>query len=178
MKTLIKNGLIVTDSERIKADLAIDGEKIQGIGFFDENSFDKIIDATGKYVMPGAIDPHTHMELQQTPKYRSCDDFYDGTVAAAVGGTTTIIDHMAFGDKGCSLHEPFNTYKELAKKSVIDYSFHGVFQRADDEILQELEGIVSNEGFPSFKAYTTYGYPIFDKELMGILSSMKKLVGC
>lgn len=174
MKLLIKNGLIVTDSERIDADLLIEDEKISAIGNFFDEGFDEVIDAKGKYVMPAAIDPHTHMELRQSEKYTSVDDFYDGTVAAAVGGTTTIIDHMGFGEKGCNLHAPFNTYKELAKKSVIDYSFHGVFQRVDEEILEELDEIVKNEAFPSFKAYTTYGYPMFDRELMGILSHMKE----
>lgn len=177
MKLLIKNGLIVTDSERIKADIAINGEKIEAIGHFRDEDFDQVIDASEKYVMPGAIDPHTHMELRQSEKYCSCDDFYDGTVAAAVGGTTTIIDHMAFGKDGCNLHYPFDTYRELAKKSVIDYSFHGVFQRVDDELLDELEEIVVKEGFPSFKAYTTYGYPMFDKDLLAILDRMKKTGG-
>lgn len=176
MKLLIKNGTIVTEGEVVRADLFIEDEKIKSIGHFDEDGFDEVIDATSKYVMPGAIDPHTHMELRQSEEYTSCDDFYDGTVAAAVGGTTTIIDHMAFGPDGCSLRKPFDTYRELAKKSVIDYSFHGVFQRVDEEVLADLDSIVK-EGFPSFKAYTTYGYPLFDKELMSILDTMKKSGG-
>lgn len=177
MKILIKNGLVVSEGERIHTDVYIKDEKIQALGNFDCREFDQIIEAEGMYVMPGAIDPHTHMELKQSSRYTSCDDFYDGTVAAACGGTTMIIDHMAFGEDGCNLHAPFETYKELAKKSVIDYSFHGVFQRVNDDLLEELDHIVSNEGYPSFKAYTTYGYPLFDKELMGILSHMKKTGG-
>lgn len=174
MKRLIKNGTIVTEGESFRGDLLIEDEKIRAIGHFNDDEADDVIDATGMYVMPGAIDPHTHMELQQSAKYRSCDDFYDGTVAAACGGTTMIIDHMAFGPDGCDLHTPFNTYRELAKKAVIDYSFHGVFQRVNEELLEELDEIVENEGFPSFKAYTTYGYPMFDRDLMGILHHMKR----
>lgn len=173
MNILIKNGIVVTESETIKTDVYIRDEKIYALGNFDSIEFDEVIDATDKYVMPGAIDPHTHMELRQSSKYTSCDDFYDGTVAAACGGTTTIIDHMAFGEDGCNLSRPFEIYRKLADKSVIDYSFHGVFQRVDDELLDELDEIVK-AGFPSFKAYTTYGYPLFDKDLMGILSRMKK----
>ncbi len=177
MNILIKNGLVVSEGKKTYTDIFIKDDKIQALGNFDCQEFDKIIDATGMYVMPGAIDPHTHMELKQSSKYTSCDDFYDGTVAAACGGTTMIIDHMAFGEDGCDLHSPFDTYRELAKKSVIDYSFHGVFQRVNDQLLDEMDEIVKNEGFPSFKAYTTYGYPLFDKDLMGILGHMKKTGG-
>ncbi|MDO5695257.1 MAG: dihydropyrimidinase [Eubacteriales bacterium] len=177
MKLLIINGTVVTEGEVFSGDVLVEDEKIKAIGRFPDETADEIIDADGMYVMPGAIDPHTHMELQQSKKYRACDDFYDGTVAAACGGTTMIIDHMAFGPNGCSLHTPFETYRELAKKSVIDYSFHGVFQRVDDQVLNELEQIVTMEGFPSFKAYTTYGYPMFDRELMAILRVMKRTGG-
>ena len=76
-------------------------------------------------MIPGGVDVHTHMDLQ-SGKYRAVDDFYDGTVAAACGGTTTIVDHMAFGPKGCSLWHQVEEYHRLADgKSVIDYGFHG-----------------------------------------------------
>lgn len=171
MKKLLKNGTIVTGEEIIQADLLIEDEKIIGIGKYDEA--DEVYDVTGMYVMPGGIDPHTHMELQQSPQYRSADDFYTGTVAAAVGGTTTILDHIAFGPEGANLHYSIDIYRELAKKSVVDYGFHGVIQHVDNDILKELDGIVRNEGITSFKAYSTYGYAMTDIDFYRILKQMK-----
>ena len=136
MKKLLKNGTIVTGDKVVQADLLIEDEKIVGIGNYDEA--DEIYDVKGMYVMPGGIDPHTHMELQQSPLYRSADDFYTGTVAAAVGGTTTILDHIAFGPEGANLHYSIDIYRELAKKSVVDYGFHGVIQHVDDDILKRI----------------------------------------
>ena len=113
MTKLLKNGTIITSDEIIKANLLMENDKIIGIG--DYESADEIYDVSGMYVMPGAIDPHTHMELQQSELYRSADDFYTGAIAAACGGTTTIIGHIAFGPKGCNLHYSINKYKELGK---------------------------------------------------------------
>ena len=102
MKKLIKNGTIATDTEVFNGDILIDGEKIIEIGSAICADDAEIIDASGKYVLPGAVDVHTHMDLD-VGFARAIDDFYDGTVAAACGGTTTIVDHMAFGPKDCSL---------------------------------------------------------------------------
>lgn len=177
MRKIIKNGTIVTESDIFNGDILIEDEKILAIGRFEDNEADEVIDAKGKYVMPGAIDVHTHMELQQSEKYRSVDDFYTGTVAAAVGGTTSIIDHIGFGPKGCNLHHSINNYHEIAKKSALDYSFHGVIQHVDEEILKELSEIIENEGIPSFKAYSTYGFKVEDKGFMQLLEQMKKSKG-
>lgn len=177
MKTLLKNGIIVTDEMTTNKDLIIEDDKILAIGHFDEKDCDEVFDVSGMYVMPGLIDAHTHMELQQSERFRSCDDFYTGTVAAAVGGTTTIIDHMAFGDDGADLHNTFNTYKELGKKAAVDYAFHGVFQRVDDEILKELKGMVEDEGVLSFKGYSTYGYALKDRDFYRIFKQMKESDG-
>ena len=94
MIKLVKNGMIATESEVFKGDVLIEDEKIKAVGNdLSEEGADEVIDAAGKYVMPGAVDVHTHMDLQ-SGAYRAVDDFYDGTVAAACGGTTTIVDHM------------------------------------------------------------------------------------
>ncbi|WBW49868.1 dihydropyrimidinase [Peptoniphilus equinus] len=175
MRTLLKNGIIVTADNQVQADLLMEDEKIIGIGTYDDA--DKVYDVSGMYVMPGGIDPHTHMELQQSERYRSADDFYTGTVAAAVGGTTTILDHIAFGPEGAALHHSIDIYRELAKKSVIDYGFHGVIQHVDDEILNELDGIITEEGIVSFKAYSTYGYAMDDIDFYRILKQMKQSGG-
>lgn len=179
MKTLIKNGIIVTDQDIRSKDLLIRDGKIAAIGDFSsiEEECDEVYDVEGCYVMPGLIDPHTHMELQQSEQFRSIDDFYSGTVAAAVGGTTSIIDHIAFGPKGCNLHYSLDRYHELAKKSVIDYSFHGVIQHVDEEILQELDQIVRHEGIASFKAYSTYGYAMSDLNFYKLLKQLKESGG-
>lgn len=176
MRRLIKNGFIVNESDVFLGDILIEDEKIVSIGFINEEEakVDEIIDVKGKYVMPGAIDVHTHMELQQSEKYRAVDDFYTGTVAAAVGGTTTIIDHIGFGPKNCNLHYSINEYYEKAKKSAIDYSFHGVIQDVNDDILDELSTIVREEGIPSFKAYSTYGFKVEDEGFMRVLQVMKE----
>lgn len=177
MKTLIKNGNIVTSSETFKADLLIEDEIIKEIGIIDESVADTIIDATDKFVMPGAIDAHTHMALRQSEQFTSVDSFYTGGVAAACGGTTTIVDHIAFSPAGSPLHTSIERYYELAKDCAIDYSFHGVIQYVDDEIIKELENLVLNEGITSFKAYSTYSYPMNDEGFLRILKSMKKTGG-
>lgn len=177
MKIIIKNGNIVTTSETYKADLLIEDEIIKAIGIFSDIVADKIIDATGKYVMPGSIDAHTHMALKQSEKFTSVDSFYTGGVAAACGGTTTIIDHIAFSPAGSNLHKSINNYYKLAKDCPVDYAFHGVIQHIDDDIINELENLVINEGITSFKAYSTYGYPISDDGFLRILTSMKKTGG-
>jgi dihydropyrimidinase len=177
MRKIIKNGTIVTESDVFNGDILIEDEKILAIGKFKDSEADEVIDAKGKYVMPGAIDVHTHMELQQSERYKAVDDFYTGTVAAAVGGTTSIIDHIGFGPKGCNLHHSINNYHEIAKKSALDYSFHGVIQHVDEDILKELSEIIENEGIPSFKAYSTYGFKVEDKGFMQLLEQMKKSNG-
>lgn len=177
MRTLLKNGTIVNESNIYTGDLLIEGDKIKKIDKYIEEEVDNIYDVEGMYIMPGAIDPHTHMELQQSPLYRSADDFYTGTIAAACGGTTTILDHIAFGPEGSNLHYSINKYKELGKKSVIDYGFHGVIQHVNDEILNELADIVKNEGIPSFKAYSTYGFAMSDIDFYKILKRMKSCGG-
>lgn len=177
MRTLIKAGTICLAEEVFKGDLLICDEKIEQISMDYQGDYDHIIDASDKFVCPGGVDAHTHMALQQSPKYRAVDDFYTGGIAAACGGTTTIIDHMGFGEKDCTLFSRFEEYTDKAKDCPIDYSFHGVFQHIDEDILKELKDIIINKGFSSFKAYTTYGYPMFDKELMQILHVMKETNG-
>ena len=162
MKILIKNGMIVSDSETYQADILIEDEKVKWIGTdLPKTDVDTVIDAEGKYVIPGAIDVHTHMDID-VGIARAVDDFYDGTVAAACGGTTSIVDHMGFGPAGVPLHYQFNEYKKLTEgKAVIDYGFHGVAQHVDDDIIAELE-TMAEDGIPSVKAYLTYGFKLND----------------
>lgn len=176
MKTVIRRGIIVSPSEVYEADILIEGEKIVSIGKDLEAVNAREIDACGKYVIPGGVDVHTHMDLQ-AGACRAVDDFYDGTVAAACGGTTTIVDHMAFGPAGCPLHYQKDEYHRLADdKAVIDYGFHGTAQHVNDEILQELESMVQ-DGVPSVKVYLTYDFRLDDADALKIMKKMKELGG-
>lgn len=174
MKLLIKNGLIATSEKTFYGDIYIEGEKIKEIGLSLEKDDAEIIDAKGKYVIPGGIDAHTHFNLH-TGAFTASDDFYTGTVAAAFGGTTSIIDHMGFGPKGCSLLHQAGVYHGYAdNNAVIDYSFHGVFQSLDEDILNEIEDIM-DLGITSLKIYLTYDYRLKDDEVYRAFNKMKEL---
>ena len=174
MKKIIRNGKIATDTDVFEADILIDGGKITEVGQNISCEGADIIDASGMYVMPGAVDVHTHMDLD-VGFARAIDDFYDGTVAAACGGTTTIVDHMAFGPKDCSLWHQVNEYHRLADgNAVVDYGFHGVFQHLHDETLSEMKEIKEKEGITSFKVYMTYDYMLKDEEIFRVLRAAKE----
>lgn len=174
MKKLIKNGTIVSPSETFVADLLIEGEKIVSIGTNLAAEDAEIIDASGKYVLPGAVDVHTHFDLQSGAS-RAVDDFYTGSVAAICGGTTTIVDHLAFGPAGCHLTEQVEAYHELAEgKAVVDYSFHGVVQHVNESILDEMKELVE-KGITSFKIYLTYDFKLNDAEIFQILKKANEL---
>lgn len=177
MRTLIKNGLLVYEGQAQIGDLFMEDGVIRETGGVISRSCDEVLDAAGRIVIPGGIDPHTHMELQQSEQYRSADDFYTGGVAAAVGGTTTIIDHIGFGPKGCNLHYAIDRYMVKAEPCPIDYAFHGVIQAVDDEILMEMRGLIETEGITSFKAYSTYGFKIEDEGMFRLLETVKAAGG-
>ncbi len=177
MKTRIKGATVVLETGCITGDVIIEDNLIAAIDPIEDIVVDHTIDATGQIVMPGFIDPHTHMSLQQSEKFRAADDFYSGTVAAALGGTTTIIDHIAFSPVGSPLMTSIDRYHQLAPDAVIDYGFHGVIQRVDDDIIAELKDIIKNKGVSSFKAYSTYGFPVNDQDLLRLLSAVKEVDG-
>lgn len=165
MELLLKNANIVTDSENYISDLYIVDGTIQRIEKNIEIPTTKVIDLKGKYLIPGGIDVHTHFNID-VGIAKSVDDFYTGTVAAACGGTTTIIDHMGFGPKGCSLHHQLEKYHDFAENSaVIDYGFHGVIQHIDKKILDEIDSMIA-DGVTSFKGYMTYGYKLSDRDML------------
>jgi dihydropyrimidinase len=171
---VIKNGQAANEKGLFKADIRISGETITEIG---ENlnpiNNEKIINADGKIIIPGGVDVHTHMDLD-LGFVRATDDFYTGTVAAAFGGTTTIVDHMAFGKPGSTIHSRVDVYHQLADdKVVIDYSFHGVIDRVDDSILNEIDELIS-EGITSHKFYLTYDGKISDCEVIKLMEHTAK----
>ena len=177
MSLLIKNGTIVTASDIYNGDIYIDEGIIKEIALEISKEADEIIDVKGMYIIPGGIDVHTHFNLD-VGIARANDDFYTGTIAAACGGTTTIVDHMGFGPKDCDLKHQVNLYHEYAdNKAVVDYSFHGVIQHVNEEILKEMKTIVDDEGISSFKAYLTYDYKIDDENMVKIFKRLKELGG-
>jgi dihydropyrimidinase len=157
MRTLIANGTIVTAEGSQAADVLIDGETIAaiGAGLADAGmTADETIDASGKYVIPGAIDVHTHMELPFGGTFAK-DTFETGTRAAAFGGTTTIVD-FAVQSRGKSLREGLDAWHAKAEgNAVADYGFHMIMSDVNDGTLKEMDTLVA-EGVPDFKLFTAY----------------------
>jgi dihydropyrimidinase len=157
MKTLIRNGRIVTAVDSYTADILVDGAVVALIGrdlggIVD--SPDRTIDATGKLVIPGGIDPHTHMDLPFGGTSAS-DDFETGTRAAAFGGTTTIID-FAVQYRGQSLNQALDAWFAKSQgKAVIDYGFHMIVTDLPDTRLPELKNLI-DQGVSSFKLFMAY----------------------
>src|SRR5437868_9410189 len=153
-KTLITGGTIVTASDAYKADVLIDGEKIAAIGSGLRAAGAKRIDASRKYVIPGGIDVHTHMELPFGGTMAS-DDFETGTTAAAFGGTTTIVDFAVQGF-GEPLEKARDAWMKKARgKAVVDYGLHMIVRDVSDKVLREMETMVA-DGISSFKLFMAY----------------------
>ncbi len=154
MKTLIKNGRIVTAVDDYHADILIEDGTVSLIGKTLDIEADKVIDASGKLVIPGGIDPHTHMDLPFGGT-SSSDDFFTGTRAAAFGGTTTIID-FAVQNKGESMLKGVDTWHAKAQgKAVIDYGFHLITTDFEDQHKPEMFKLI-DEGITSFKLFMAY----------------------
>jgi dihydropyrimidinase len=157
MRTLITNGLVVTAAGSYPANVLVDGETIAllGSGLAGAGiTADETIDATGKYVVPGGIDVHTHMELPFGGTVAK-DTFESGSKAAAFGGTTTIID-FAPQTKGRSLREGLDAWRAKAEgHTAIDYGFHMMMTDVNDATLAEMDQLIA-EGVPEFKLFTAY----------------------
>ncbi len=153
MKTLIKNGTIITASEMFQADVCIDGEKIHSIGKHLDIPEAQVVEAQGKFILPGGIDPHTHFDL---PMFNtvSSDDHYSGHKAAAFGGTTTVIDFVSqdfdqIEDCVAAWHDKADA------KAAIDFSFHMNLIRFNADIARQIPTL-PNLGIPSIKVFTAY----------------------
>ena len=157
MRTLVTNGHIVTAVDSYVADILIDGPVITMIGAnLGEvvGQVDRTIDAAGKLVIPGGIDPHTHMDLPFGGT-SSSDDFETGTRAAAFGGTTTIID-FAVQYRGQALNEALDVwFKKAEGKAAIDYGFHMILTDLPDSRMPEIKGLI-NQGVTSIKLFMAY----------------------
>lgn len=155
MKKIIKNGTIVTATDTYQADVLIENEKVKAIGNDLSDMYAEIIDATGLYVFPGGIDPHTHMEMPFGGTVTK-DDFETGTIAAAHGGTTTIID-FCLTEKGKTLKSALEKWHQKSNgRAVIDYGFHLQIVEANESVLEEIPSIIEEEGVTSFKVFMAY----------------------
>jgi dihydropyrimidinase len=151
---LIRNGIVITATDLYEGDVFIDGEKIAAIGSSLQMNADRVIDAKRKYVLPGGIDVHTHLDMPFGGT-TSADDFESGTIAAAHGGTTSVVD-FAIQYKGQTLHHAWETWmKKAERKAAIDYGFHMIITDLSDQVEQEMDALVS-QGITSFKLFMAY----------------------
>ena len=155
MSILIKNGNIITATDNYVADIFIEGETISAIGKNLNVTADKTIDAIGKLVMPGGIDPHVHLEMPFMGTYSS-DTYETGTRAALYGGTTTVIDFI-LQTQGKSLQSALNEWKNRSDNNAVgDYSFHMAVTDFNENTKQEIQHFIEEEGITSFKTFMAY----------------------
>ena len=174
---LIKNGTVVTPTNEIQADLALDEGKIVWIGKdFTSHKPKRIVDAEGLFVLPGLVDPHVHFQL---PFFGTSTrhDFFDGTVAAAFGGVTTVVD-FAFQEKGGKVINAIRSRQaEAADQVCIDYSLHAIFTDVNHDTFRQLEDLIQ-AGIPTWKVFMAYrreGVMVDDGGLMSLLQASSRL---
>ncbi|MDI5973936.1 dihydropyrimidinase [Streptomyces sp. SL13] len=175
--TLIRGGLVITAAEETHADVLIDGGRIVALADHAAElpwNADQVIDATGKYVIPGGVDAHTHMEMPFGGTYAS-DTFETGTRAAAWGGTTTIVD-FAIQSVGSGLREGLDAWHAKAEGNcAIDYGFHMILADVNEHSLKEMDALVG-EGVTSFKLFMAYP-GVFYSDDGKILRAMQHAAG-
>jgi len=154
MSILIKNGRIITAVDDYMGDVFIENETITHIGKSLDMEADEILNASGKYLFPGGLDPHTHLDMPFGGTV-SADDFETGTRAAAHGGTTTLVD-FAIQTKGQSTLEALDTWHAKAEgKTAIDYGFHMIVTDLEDDRVHEMK-MLADEGVTSYKLFMAY----------------------
>ncbi|NLW77946.1 MAG: dihydropyrimidinase [Ruminococcaceae bacterium] len=176
---LIRNAHIATSAEVFHGSVLIDGEKIvqlfrtgEVLPLLPVNA--EIFEAQGKYLLPGGVDPHTRLG-QSAGAAHSPEDFYTGSVAAACGGTTTIIQQLAFGPAGVPLSFQLSVAKKPARAAVIDYGFHAALQRVDDDVLRDMETLRDREGITSLGATLAGPQRLNDADLLQALVRAQQL---
>jgi dihydropyrimidinase len=152
MATLIRGGTLVTAEESLSADILVNGGKISQIGQHLQVAEAEILEATGKLILPGGVDPHVHLDLPMFGTVSS-DDHYTGTKAAAFGGTTTIIDFVSFDFP--TLRESVDKWHVKAEKAAVDYSAHMNLTRLDEKIASEIPSL-REMGITTLKVFTAY----------------------
>jgi dihydropyrimidinase len=169
MRTLVAGGTVVTASDVYTADVLVDGERIAALGALEHPRPDRVIDASGRYVIPGGVDVHTHMELS-TPNGVASDDFATGTAAAAWGGTTTIVDYAGH-ERGEPLLDGLERWRaKAADRAHIDYGLHMMVKEVTPRVLADL-GRLAEAGVSSVKLFMAYPgvYMVDDGALYRVL---------
>lgn len=173
MRTVIHSGLLVRHTGVVRADVAFEDESVVEVGENLPRGGARRVDAEGCIVMPGGVDAHTHLSLSAHMDGREIsvsDGFYAGTLAAACGGTTCVVEHPSFGPQGCSLLRQPEAVRALAEgEAVVDYGVHAVFQPG-----QNLEEVLpaAAQGYTSGKVYLTYAAMLDDGRVMDVLRAM------
>jgi len=177
MGILIKNGEIVTASERFVGDVYCEGGKIKAVGTNLEkaSSQDEVIDASGQYIFPGGVDAHVHMELGFMGTVSS-DDFETGTAAGVAGGTTSIIDFV-IPNRNQPILDALEDWHAKADKAVADYAFHMAITWFGDQTAKDMQTCVRDHGIPSFKTFMAYkgAIGVDDAELINVMRTAKDL---
>ncbi len=175
MSVLIKNGRIVTAESDFVADLYIEGEKICAIGKDLKVDAERDIDASGKLVFPGGIDPHVHLDMPFMGTYSS-DDYETGTRAALYGGTTSVIEFI-LQKQGDTLHNALKTWQEKSiHKAVGDFGYHMAVTDFNDDVAKEVVQMIEQEGITSFKTFMAYkgALMIDDGQMVQLMKVVKK----
>ncbi|WP_282610460.1 dihydropyrimidinase [Pelagibius sp. Alg239-R121] len=155
MSVLIRGGTIVTADRSYRGDVYSENGTIKAIGEnLDVPAGAEVVDAGGCYVMPGGIDPHTHMELPFMGTVAS-EDFFTGTTAGAAGGTTMIIDFVIPSPQQ-NIMEAYNTWRGWSEKAATDYSFHVAITWWDESVHKDMGTLVAEHGVNSFKHFMAY----------------------
>ena len=169
MRTLIKNGTVVTSNNEYKADVLIEGEKIVQIGNNIDGTFDNIVDAKGKYVLPGGVDQHVHFSFEfNGSKVRG----FESSASAVVGGTTTVIEFVN-QLKGKGLVESIEDYRKANADGIasVDYSFHSVMTDPRPEVFEEIPEL-AKAGYPTMKLFMAYKGMFFHADDDAILKAL------
>jgi len=176
MSVLFKGGTIVNATGRYVADVFADGDKIKVIGTDLDNPADEVVDAKGHYILPGAIDPHTHLCMPFMGTYAQ-DDYETGTIAAACGGVTCVVD-FDLQQKGETLLEALERKKALAEgKVAVDYSLHPAVMDPRPEVIEEVKNACQDYGTPSFKIFMVYDFRVDDATMIKLLEKTKQYGG-
>jgi dihydropyrimidinase len=175
MSVLIRNGRIITVSEDSIADIYIEGETIKAIGRDLPMQADEVIDASGKLVFPGGVDPHVHLDMPFMGTFSS-DSYETGTRAALFGGTTMVIDFV-LQKQGHSLQAALDEWRSRSDGNCVgDYSFHMAVTDFNEDTRREIRHMVEGEGITSFKTFMAYkgALMIDDRQMIGLMEEVKE----
>jgi dihydropyrimidinase len=178
MSILIKNGRIITAADDYVADIFIEGETIQAIGTNLNLKADQVIEANGKFIFPGGIDPHVHLDMPFMGT-ASSDNFETGTRAALFGGTTTVIDFI-IQTKGNTLQAALDEWRARSDGQTYgDYGFHFAVTDFNENTRAEIKSMIEKEGITSFKAFMAYkgALMIDDGQMLELMHEINKYGG-